>query len=141
MPRPPAPGVLPVVEAVRASRATTLVFDRAAQNDDSIVAQAAELHEAGIRVRTLSLFYDQWLGKLPLSELERVSLLFDIGELHRARYGRMKRVIDALLARHRPGRALVGVIPWSCVGNGIANRGPLFYRQTGWGRAGRSSRS
>ena len=91
-------GLSPVIDAVRASGATTLVLDRAAQNDDSIVAQAAELHEAGIRVRTLSLFYDQWLGKLPLSELERVSLLFDIGELHRARYGRMKRVIDALLA-------------------------------------------
>ena len=51
--------------------------------DETVVAEAAALHEAGIRVRTLSLFYEQWLGKLPVGELERVSLLFDIGELHR----------------------------------------------------------
>ncbi len=44
----------------------------------------ALLHERGMRVRTLSLFYEEWLGKLPLSELERMSLLFDISEVHRA---------------------------------------------------------
>jgi lipopolysaccharide/colanic/teichoic acid biosynthesis glycosyltransferase len=129
-------GLSPVIDAVRASGATTLVLDRAAQNDDSIVAQAAELHEAGIRVRTLSLFYDQWLGKLPLSELERVSLLFDIGELHRARYGRMKRVIDALLAGIGLA-AMVVVTPVILVGNAIANRGPLFYRQDRVGKNGK----
>ena len=59
------PGRRPVVDAVRASGATTLVLDRVAQNDDAIVSQAAELHEAGVRIRTLSLFYDEWLGKLP----------------------------------------------------------------------------
>ena len=45
------------------------------------MVQAAALHESGVRVRTLSLFYDEWLGKLPVSELERISLLFDMGEL------------------------------------------------------------
>ena len=56
--------------------------------------QAAALHERGVRVRTLSLFYEQWLGKLPVSELERVSLLFDIGEIHAPRYARVKRLLD-----------------------------------------------
>ena len=32
------------------------------------------------------MFYEQWLGKLPIGELERVTLLFDIGELHATRY-------------------------------------------------------
>ena len=54
-----------------------------AQDDAHIVDQAAALHESGVRVRSLSLFYEDWLGKLPLSELERVSLMFDIGEVHR----------------------------------------------------------
>jgi lipopolysaccharide/colanic/teichoic acid biosynthesis glycosyltransferase len=100
------------------------------------VAQAAELHEAGVRVRTLSLFYEQWLGKLPLSELERVSLLFDIGELHRARYGRMKRIIDVLSAL--AGLAvLIVAVPFVSAGNRLGNRGPLLYRQPRVGRGGR----
>ncbi len=53
-----------------------------AQNSPAIVAQASELHERGIRIRTLALFYEQWLGKQPIGELERMSLLFDIGEMH-----------------------------------------------------------
>ena len=71
---------------------------RAAQADDDIVAQASILHEDGVRIRTLSLFYEQWLGKLPIGELERVSLLFDIGELHAAGYARVKRLLDVALA-------------------------------------------
>ncbi|MCX7826573.1 MAG: sulfatase-like hydrolase/transferase, partial [Verrucomicrobiae bacterium] len=39
-------------------------------------------YERGVRVRTLSMFYDEWLGKLPLGELERVSLMFDLADLH-----------------------------------------------------------
>ena len=59
-----------------------MVLSRAAQADDDIVIQASMVHGDGIRVRTLSLFYEQWLGKLPIGELERISLLFDIGEVH-----------------------------------------------------------
>jgi lipopolysaccharide/colanic/teichoic acid biosynthesis glycosyltransferase len=130
------PGEYPLLEAVRAADANAVVLDRTAQSDDSIVAQAAELHEAGIRVRTLSLFYEQWLGKLPLSELERVSLFFDIGEVHRARYGRMKRILDGGLALL--GVAALGVtIPFVLLGNRLGNRGPLFYRQSRVGKSGR----
>jgi len=125
----------PLLEAALIGRASLIVLDRGAQADESIVAQAAALHENGIRVRTLSLFYDEWLGKLPLSELERVSLMFDIGELHRSRYGRVKRLADALLGL----AGLVVLIPVTAlviVGNLIANRGPLFYHQARLGKNG-----
>ncbi|MDQ4132806.1 MAG: sugar transferase [Actinomycetota bacterium] len=130
------PSRRPLVDAVASSDATAVVLDRAAQADDSIVAQAAELHEAGVRVRTLSLFYEQWLGKLPVSELERVSLMFDIGEVHRARYGRMKRLLDAV-AGAAGLVVLAAVTPVVLVGNRIANRGPLFYHQARVGKGGR----
>jgi lipopolysaccharide/colanic/teichoic acid biosynthesis glycosyltransferase len=129
------PRVRPVVDAVRQSGASVVVLGRAAQADDSIVAQAADLHEAGVRLRTLSLFYEQWLGKLPVSELERVSLMFDIGELHRARYGRIKRMLDTAAAL--AGLAvMVAVTPVVAVVNLRANRGPLFYRQPRVGKNG-----
>jgi len=128
-------GDQPLVDAVVASGATALVLDRAAQADESIVVQAARLHETGVRVRTLSLFYDEWLGKLPVAELERIALMFDIGELHRARYGRMKRMLDATAAAAGL-LAMVVVTPLVLVGNRIANRGPLFYRQSRVGKNG-----
>ncbi|HEX2275252.1 MAG TPA: sugar transferase [Acidimicrobiales bacterium] len=130
------PGHQPLVDAATRARATALVLDRAAQADESIVAQAASLHEAGVRVRTLSLFYDQWLGKLPLSELERVALMFDIGELHRARYGRLKRIADLALATGGLV-VLLAVLPVAVVGNLLGNRGPLFFRQPRVGKRGR----
>ena len=125
----------PLCERVAAEQATVVVLDRAAQVEPSVVSQAASLHEAGTRLRTLSLFYEEWLGKLPVSELERVSLMFDIGEVHRARYGRVKRLIDVTLGSVGLV-ALALAVPVIAVGNLFANRGPLFYRQTRVGKMG-----
>src|SRR4051812_4206214 len=93
------------------------------------------MHEAGIRVRTLSMFYEQWLGKLPASELERVSLLFDIRELHGARYLRVKRMAD--LCFGIVGMVVLAIaVPFVALGNVIGNRGKLFYRQPRVGKNG-----
>ena len=126
----------PLVRAADESGAVVIVLDRLAQNDEAVVAQAASLHERGVRVRTLSLFYDEWLGKLPVSELERVALMFDIGEVHRVRYGRVKRQIDIVLALGALP-ILVLSIPFVLVGNLVANKGALFYRQQRVGKGGR----
>jgi lipopolysaccharide/colanic/teichoic acid biosynthesis glycosyltransferase len=123
----------PLIDAVVASRGTVVVLARTAQLNRSIVDQAAVLHESGVRVRTMSLFYEEWLGKLPLSELERVSLMFDVGELHRARYGRIKRLSDVAVG----GLGcifLAAAMPFVVFGNLVANGGPLFYRQERVGR-------
>ena len=134
--RTDAGGGLPVVDAATANRATVLVLDRAAQLQESVVAQAALLHGRGLRVRTLALFYDEWLGKLPISELEQVSLMFDIQEVHARRYARLKRFADV-------GVALVGcvalalAVPLVAAADLVGNRGPLLYRQRRVGRGGR----
>ncbi|MBW3547633.1 MAG: sugar transferase [Actinobacteria bacterium] len=127
----------PLLAAARSGRASVVVLDRHAQADETVVAQAATLHAAGVRVRTLSLFYEQWLGKLPISELEQVSLMFDIGELHRARYGRVKRLLDVVLAAG--GLVVLAVaVPVVLAGNAVANRGPMLFRQTRVGKQGRT---
>ena len=101
------------------------------------MAQAATLHARGVRVRSLTLFYEEWLGKLPISELERASMLFDIGEVHRAGYGRAKR------HPRRPARRWSGAWCSSLViavragsANLFGNRGPLLYRQERVGKGG-----
>lgn len=129
-------GRQPLLEAFSGVDASILVLDRVAQNDESIVAQAALLHSRGVRIRTLSLFYDEWIGKLPLSELERVALMFDIGELHRLRYGRVKRLVDGALAL--AGLMVMSVVvPVVFVANLFGNRGPLFFRQLRVGKGGK----
>ena len=120
---------------VAAQGATVVVLDRAAQDHPSIVSQAAALHAGGVRVRTLSLFYEEWLGKLPVAELERVSMMFDIGELHRQRYTRMKRVVDVVLGV-LGSVVLILVTPVVLLANLFGNRGPLLYRQERVGKGG-----
>lgn len=134
--RPHRAGEEPLVDAVIAQDATVLVLTSEAQDDPLVVAQASTLHEAGVRVRTLTTFYDEWLGKLPLSELERLSLMFDIAEVHHARYARVKRLFDIVTG----GAGMVAfavAVPFVMVVNRRANRGPLLYRQTRVGRHGR----
>jgi lipopolysaccharide/colanic/teichoic acid biosynthesis glycosyltransferase len=124
-----------LVESVTAGDATVVVLDREAQLSQTIIDQVAKLHESGVRIRTLSLFYEEWLGKLPVSELERVSLMFDIGELHRVRYSRVKRVVDMAFASIG-AIVLLAITPFVLIANLFANRGPLFYQQTRVGRNG-----
>jgi lipopolysaccharide/colanic/teichoic acid biosynthesis glycosyltransferase len=123
----------PLVDA--AQDATVVVLSAAAQADDAIVAQAAELHARGLRVRTLTAFYEEWLGKLPLSELERASMLFDIGEVHRVRYSRAKRLLDVLMAALGL-IPLAVILPLVALANLAGNRGPLLYRQARVGKGG-----
>jgi lipopolysaccharide/colanic/teichoic acid biosynthesis glycosyltransferase len=125
----------PLEERLAGDTPTVVVLDRAAQDDQSIVAQVAALHERGVRVRSLTLFYEEWLGKLPIWELERASLLFDIGEVHRAGYGRAKRILDVPMAM-AGGVVLAIVLPFVALGNLLGNRGPLFYRQERVGKGG-----
>jgi lipopolysaccharide/colanic/teichoic acid biosynthesis glycosyltransferase len=121
---------------LRGDPPTVVVLDRAALGDPSIVHQVAVLHEQGVRVRTLTAFYEEWLGKVPLGELERAALMFDIKEVHGGRYVRTKRLVDL-------GVAAIGAVPFVLllpvfvVGNLLGNRGPLFYRQERVGRRGK----
>jgi lipopolysaccharide/colanic/teichoic acid biosynthesis glycosyltransferase len=128
-------GRQPLFERAEHDRATVVVLDREAQASPSVVGQAASLHESGRRIRTLSLFYEEWLGMLPLAELERVSLMFDIGEVHRSRYSRLKRLLDVVFAA-AGALVLVIVLPFVIAGNLAANRGSLFYRQVRVGKNG-----
>jgi len=127
----------PLADLVDGELPTVLVLGNDAQDVPSIVAQAAILHERGVRVRSLTLFYEEWLGKLPLSELERASMLFDIGEVHRASYGRAKRILDVPIALVGCV-ALAGLTPIVLLANLVGNRGPMLYKQKRVGKGGES---
>jgi len=126
---------LPLVQATEVARCSVVVLSRHASELEHIVDQAALLHRRGIRIRTLTGFYVEWLGKLPIGELERSSMLFDIGEIHGRRYARIKRLAD--IGAGATGMvALLVAIPLIFVANLFANRGPMFFRQARVGRDG-----
>jgi len=127
---------LPLVDAAVRTGSSVVVLSRRASELEFVIDQAALLHRRGVRIRTLSGFYREWLGKVPIAELERASMLFDIGELHGRRYARLKRILDV-------GFGSLGLIvfamlvPFVVVGDLVANRGTLFFRQDRVGRDGR----
>lgn len=113
-----------------------VVLDELAQADADLVRAVSDYHVGGARVRTLTGFYDEWLGKLPVSELVRMHLLFDVGHLHGSSYRRTKRTID--FAVGLVGAAIVLVaIPVVVVGNLFGNRGRTFFSQMRVGEGGK----
>jgi hypothetical protein len=59
-----------LVEACRGRGATTLVLGAAPSTHPFVIDAAEELHRYGVRVRSLDDFYDESIGKLPLSSLD-----------------------------------------------------------------------
>jgi lipopolysaccharide/colanic/teichoic acid biosynthesis glycosyltransferase len=131
---PPTAGML--AASADRSRANLIVLGRQAASDERLVLEAAELHGQGMRVRTLGHFYDEWLGKLLVSDLERISLMFDIQEIHARPYARIKRLVD-LVVGLLGSVLLVVVVPMVAIADLVGNRGPIFFTQERIGKGGR----
>jgi len=112
---------------VRDGRATTLVLGTRASVDPDVLQIAETLHREGIQVRNVDNFYEEFLGKVPLSSLDRFALMADIESVHGA-YAPFKRAIDIACAVIGAAALLV-VLPFVLIGNLVANRGPLWFSQ------------
>jgi lipopolysaccharide/colanic/teichoic acid biosynthesis glycosyltransferase len=124
-----------IVAETESTGAELVVVSSAGLASQAVVHEIAVVHEAGVRVRSLSDFYQDWMGKLPAGEVERSSLLFDIGEVHGRGYSRVKRLFDVLGASVMLLPLMV-LAPLVWLANSVGNRGPLFYRQVRVGRNG-----
>ena len=129
---------LELADACRERGATTLVLGSAPSAHPFVIDAAEELHRDGVRVRSLDDFYDESIGKLPLSSLDRFALMGDIESLHGA-YAPLKRTIDIGFALLGSAACLL-LIPLVLMGNVFGNRGPLFFRQDRVGLNGKTFR-
>lgn len=124
-----------IVAQAKSTGAELVVVSSFGLASPGVVHEVAEVHEAGVRVRSLSDFYQDWMGKLPAGEVERSSLLFDIGEVHGRGYSRVKRLFDVVGAGlMMVPLAVLAPVVWLL--NLVGNRGPLIYRQVRVGRNG-----
>ena len=115
--------------------ATLVVLSESAARIDDVYRAAATLHRSGVAVATLTDFYARHFGKLPVAELSRMALLFDVRDRLHPTYRHTKRAIDIVGALVALIICVLG-IPLILVGNAIGNRGPLLYRQSRVGRNG-----
>ena len=115
-------------------RATTLVLGTRASVHPEVLQAAEDLHRRGVQVRSVDDFYDEFLGKVPLSSLDRFALMTDINSVHGA-YAPLKRAIDLACAL-AGGVVLVVALPFVLIGNLVANRGPLWFHQERVGQRG-----
>lgn len=125
----------PLRELVGRFRANLVVLNRAAEQDERMIRQAVAVHASGVRIRSLSRFYDDWLGKVQLSELEPAALMLDVRSLHSRSYQRLKRLVDVVVGL-LGALALLLVLPVVVVGNWLGNRGELFFVQERVGKNG-----
>jgi lipopolysaccharide/colanic/teichoic acid biosynthesis glycosyltransferase len=100
-----------------------------------VVDAVTVLHRNGVKVRTLAQFYEEYIGKESLSELTKMTMLFDVRTVHFTTYRRTKRVIDIVCALVGLVAAVV-LVPFVLIGNLLGNRGRLFYSQPRVGRDG-----
>jgi lipopolysaccharide/colanic/teichoic acid biosynthesis glycosyltransferase len=125
-----------LVRSARQRKATLIVLGRSAQGVPDILEEAALLHSAGVRVRSVTQFYDEWLGKLPVADIASLRLMFDVRQIHDATYARIKRIVDVSAAM--PGLMVcLALSPLVGLANLFGDRGPLFYRQERVGFEGR----
>jgi lipopolysaccharide/colanic/teichoic acid biosynthesis glycosyltransferase len=116
-------------------RPTMVVYSIEASENHELIHFLREVHASGVRVRDVATFYDSFVGKVPLRELESSALLFDVGEVHHPAYFRISRGFDVIFG-------LVGlvalalVIPLVFIGNLLGNRGPILYDQQRIGKGG-----
>jgi len=95
--------------------------------------------EQGIRVTTMPALYERLLGRVPVyhigRDLNAVLPVNDSGPIERV-FWFAKRWSDAVIATL--GLLALGpLIPFIALANAVSSPGPLFYRQTRVGRAGR----
>ncbi len=125
-----------LVEGVLALRPTTLVMSSEAIRDQHFVTVASKLNIAGLRIRSLSDFYEREFAKIPLNELTHEWFLFDVAEIHRTRvYGVARRMLEIVCSA---GLLLVTLplFPLVALAIRLTSAGPVFYRQTRVGTHG-----
>lgn len=116
-----------LIERTKSEGSLVVLGADSALNEEWLKALSM-VHAEGVRIRTMSDFYDSYLGKVPIRDLELESLLFDVREVHHSFYGRASRAFDIVVG-------MIGllflslVIPFVMLGNVLGNRGPLFYSQ------------
>ena len=127
-----------VADICHSGRATTLVLGTRASTNPLVLEQAEELHQRGLQIRSVDDFYDEFLGKLPLSALDRFAMMTDVESVHGA-YAPLKRAIDLACAA-AGALVLLVILPFVLLGNLVGNRGPLWFTQERVGRLGKPFR-
>ena len=114
-----------ILNAITSLVPTIVVVSSEVAEDATVIAA---LTQVPLRIRDLTAFYDEYICKVPIRELESPAIPFDLRQVQHPFYGCLLRILDvsfsivALLI-------LVVILPLVWVGNLLGNRGHLFLAQ------------
>jgi len=117
-----------VLDQIRRHSPTTVVYSADSSEDAKVTAALTEIHLWGLRVRDLTGFYDEYIGKVPIRELASTAILFDLREVQHPLYSRVSRILDILFGVIALV-LLIAILPLVWLGNALGNRGHLFFAQ------------
>lgn len=117
-----------VLDQIRRHGPTTVVYSADSSEDAKVTAALTEIHLWGLRVRDLTGFYDEYIGKVPIRELASTAILFDLREVQHPLYSRVSRILDILFGVIALV-LLIAILPLVWLGNALGNRGHLFFAQ------------
>ncbi|MDA1334854.1 MAG: sugar transferase [bacterium] len=126
-----------VIHAIQTTKADIVVAPKEIESNSTLVHALYDALHKNIRFMDASFFYEQLLGKIPVSLISKMWFLENIAETEKAFYRLSKRVVDFSLALVL-GLPTITLLPLIAILIKIDSRGPVFIKQKRVGRLGKS---
>ena len=125
-----------VIELIKTKAVDIVIAPKESQSDTILVSAVYEMLSGGIRFMDASIFYEQLLGKIPVSLISKAWFLENIAEAEKYFFEATKRTLDVLIALTL-GVITLPLLPIVALCITIDSRGPIFLRQKRVGKMGK----
>jgi exopolysaccharide biosynthesis polyprenyl glycosylphosphotransferase len=127
-----------LLEAARARKVSDIVLAITGQIQGGLFRALLDCQEHGMDIVRMPVLYEQIMGRVPIEHLQADWLVTSLGEA--AQFNNLTRLIKRLLDLAGAVAGLAGlllILPFVSLAIRLSSPGPIFYRQTRVGRAGR----
>jgi exopolysaccharide biosynthesis polyprenyl glycosylphosphotransferase len=125
-----------ILPLIRDKKVDIVVAPKEAQSNSSLMHALYEALPRHIRLVDASVFYEQILGKVPVSLISKIWFLENLTETEKSFFEASKRVLDIFFAISLGSFGLFMFVPIVLLIK-LSSRGPLFIKQKRVGRFGK----
>ncbi|KKU52157.1 MAG: hypothetical protein A3F26_02480 [Candidatus Ryanbacteria bacterium RIFCSPHIGHO2_12_FULL_47_12b] len=125
-----------ILSLIRDQKIDIVVAPREAHSNTALIGTLYEALHNRIRFIDASMFYEQILGKVPVSLISKIWFLENLAETEKTFFEGVKRILDIVLATVI-GLGAIILFPLIAILIKIDSSGPIFIRQKRVGRYGK----